>query len=147
VLIFVTYYLSGIYGICLAAIGMLSNLTISFTIHSYGTITDNAGGISNIALHASNVKEITDELDAAGNATSSLGKSFANGAACIVSISLIGAFITRTNVIYFNLDYKCKYVRSYYCNYIVIRCRYSILILVSDYESCFKFNKKNSNII
>lgn len=77
---------------------MISNLTISFTIHSYGTITDNAGGIADIALKASNLKEITDDLDAAGNATSSLGKAFANGAACIVSISLIGAFIIRTNV-------------------------------------------------
>ncbi len=94
-----TYYLCGLYGICLAAIGMLSNLTISFTIHSYGTITDNAGGISDIALRASNIKQITDELDAAGNATSSLGKAFANGAACIVSFSLVGAFATRTHVI------------------------------------------------
>jgi Na+/H+-translocating membrane pyrophosphatase len=100
--LFFTYYLCGLYGICLAAIGMLSNLTISFTIHSYATITDNAGGISDMALRVSNVKEITDELDAAGNATSSLGKAFANGAACLVSFSLIGAFVTRAQVISFN---------------------------------------------
>jgi Na+/H+-translocating membrane pyrophosphatase len=113
--IFFTYYICGLYGICLATIGMISNLTISFTIHSYGTITDNAGGICDLALKASNVKEITDELDAAGNATSPLGKAFANGAACMVSISLIGAFVMRTKVKGFNIDYNCEYFGSNSC--------------------------------
>ena len=116
---------------------MLSNLTISFTIHSYGTITDNAGGISDMALKASNVKEITDELDAAGNATSSLGKAFANGAACLVSISLMGAFVKRSHVTIYNIDYNRKHTRSCNSNYGISRSWYTLFLFISNNEGCY----------
>ena len=94
--IYLSFYLAGMYGISLAALGMLSNLAISLAIDGYGPISDNAGGmVEMVHLHHC-IREKTDALDAAGNTTAAIGKGFAIGSAALVSLALFGAFITRS---------------------------------------------------
>lgn len=88
------------YGVAIAALGMLSNLSVCLAIDAYGPISDNAGGIAEMSGFPEGVRHITDKLDAAGNTTAAIGKGFAIGSACLVSLSLYGAFITRTKVRY-----------------------------------------------
>ena len=95
VVIFVSLQLCGFYGCSLAALGMLSSLSIGLTIDVYGPITDNAGGIAEMAELGSDVRHVTDTLDAAGNTTAAIGKGFAIGSAALVSLSLFGAFVSR----------------------------------------------------
>ena len=83
------------FGIALAALGMLSNLATGLAIDAYGPISDNAGGIAEMAELGPEIRERTDALDAAGNTTAAIGKGFAIGSAALVSLSLYGAFITR----------------------------------------------------
>jgi len=83
------------YGVALSAIGMLGVLPIALTVDGYGPVSDNAGGIAEMSNLASEIRERTDSLDAAGNTTAAIGKGFAIGSACLVSLALFGAFITR----------------------------------------------------
>merc|ERR1712137_312446 len=90
-----SFSLCDMYGVSLAAIGMLSNLATGLTIDVYGPVCDNAGGIAEMAELESYVRDKTDALDAAGNTTAAIGKGFAIGSAALVSLALFGAFITR----------------------------------------------------
>jgi H+-translocating diphosphatase len=94
-LVYVSFEIADMYGVSLAACGMLSNLATGLTIDAYGPVCDNAGGIAEMAgLHAG-VRQKTDALDAAGNTTAAVGKGFAIGSAALVSLALFGAFVTR----------------------------------------------------
>lgn len=93
--IYVSFTLCSLYGVALAALGMLSTLTTGLTIDGFGPISDNAGGIAEMAEFPSSIRERTDALDAAGNTTAAIGKGFAIGSAALVSLALYGAFVVR----------------------------------------------------
>ena len=90
-----SFSVAGMYGIALAALGMLGALPVALTIDGYGPISDNAGGISEMAGLPSFIRDRTDALDAAGNTTAAVGKGFAIGSAALVGLALFGAFVTR----------------------------------------------------
>jgi inorganic pyrophosphatase len=103
VTIYFSFYLSSMYGIALAALGMLSNLAIELAIDGYGPISDNAGGMVEMMHLRKQIRARTDALDAAGNTTAAIGKGFAIGSAALVSLALFGAFITRSNMTIVNI--------------------------------------------
>eukprot|EP00286_Rhodomonas_abbreviata_P017858 CAMPEP_0181322666 /NCGR_PEP_ID=MMETSP1101-20121128/19350_1 /TAXON_ID=46948 /ORGANISM="Rhodomonas abbreviata, Strain Caron Lab Isolate" /LENGTH=866 /DNA_ID=CAMNT_0023430595 /DNA_START=99 /DNA_END=2695 /DNA_ORIENTATION=- len=96
-IIFLALQTTGMYGVALAALGMLSTLSTCLTIDVYGPISDNAGGIAEMVEMPSEVRDKTDALDAAGNTTAAIGKGFAIGSAALVSLALFGAFVTRAS--------------------------------------------------
>ena len=95
---FVSNTYLGYYGVALSALGMLSNLPLSLAIDGYGPISDNAGGISEMAGMGEEVRDRTDALDAAGNTTAAIGKGFAIGSAALVSLSLFGGFLHNSGL-------------------------------------------------
>merc|ERR1711865_199757 len=93
--VYVSFSLCGMYGVSLAAIGMLGTLATCLSIDVYGPIADNAGGLAEMSEFPDRVREKTDALDAAGNTTAAIGKGFAIGSAALVSLALFGGFVSR----------------------------------------------------
>ncbi|KAJ1410083.1 Pyrophosphate-energised proton pump [Sesbania bispinosa] len=96
--IFVSFTFAAMYGIAVAALGMLSTIATGLAIDAYGPISDNAGGIAEMAGMSHRIRERTDTLDAAGNTTAAIGKGFAIGSAALVSLALFGAFVSRAGI-------------------------------------------------
>lgn len=163
-LVYISFEIADMYGVSLAACGMLSNLATGLTIDAYGPVCDNAGGIAEMAGLHSSVRKKTDALDAAGNTTAAVGKGFAIGSAALVSLALFGAFVTRldsaemdkhgeiseksvreilTPVIFAFLLVGLYPLEFYYLTF--LRCHDPLLVLGSHHEISWKCSNVNGN--
>jgi len=102
-IVYLSWDFAGMYGIAMAALGMISTIGVGLTIDAYGPVADNAGGIAEMSHLEKVVRQRTDVLDAAGNTTAAIGKGFAIGSAVLTGLALFAAFLTVSQVSQLNL--------------------------------------------
>nr|MBP9708050.1 sodium/proton-translocating pyrophosphatase [Oligoflexales bacterium] len=96
--VYISWHYAGMYGVAMAAIGMISTIATGLSIDAYGPVSDNAGGIAEMCELGPEIRKRTDTLDAAGNTTAAIGKGFAIGSAVLTAVALFGAFLTVAKI-------------------------------------------------